>query len=183
MAVSRSGPGSLRLSLGSVSVEAVVRGLNDGGLLIQVSRSRAWRQPHGVIRYTWGMRFPNAVWNIPDAHSLGLIPPTLYPVPCQVDGQSHVVHSEEEAMGTRLTIDSLTCLLANEHDPSRLIASSPGKLVRHTVEDGGRVSNDQPYAEVEVRPAPPRTCRRHFPAKLIKPLGFDELSCKVSVLL
>jgi hypothetical protein len=32
----------------------------------------------------------------------------------QVDGQSHVVHSEEEAMGTRLTIDSLTCLLANE---------------------------------------------------------------------
>lgn len=32
----------------------------------------------------------------------------------QVDGQSHVVHSEEEAMGTRLTIDSLTCLLASE---------------------------------------------------------------------
>ena len=38
----------------------------------------------------------------------------------QVDGQSHVVHSEEEAMGTRLTIDSLTCLLANEvHKLSR----------------------------------------------------------------
>lgn len=69
----------------------------------------------------------------------------------QVDGQSHVVHSEEEALGTRLTIDSLTCLLANEHDPSRLIASSPGKLVRHTVEDGDRVGTDQPYAEVEVR--------------------------------
>ena len=69
----------------------------------------------------------------------------------QVDGHSHVVHSEEEAMGTRLTIDSLTCLLANEHDPSRLIASSPGKLVRHTVEDGGHVRNDQPFAEGEVR--------------------------------
>ena len=78
----------------------------------------------------------------------------------QVDGQSHVVHSEEEAMGTRLTIDSLTCLLANEHDPSRLLASSPGKLVRYLVADGERLGNDQPYAEVEVGRAshcqPPR---------------------------
>ena len=68
----------------------------------------------------------------------------------QVDGQSHVVHSEEEALGTRLTIDSLTCLLANEHDPSQLLASSPGKLVRYTVADGEHMANDQPYAEVEV---------------------------------
>jgi hypothetical protein len=56
-------------------------------------------------------------------------------------------------MGTRLTIDSLTCLLANEHEPSRLLASSPGKLMRYIVEDGGHVSNDQPYAEVEVCPS------------------------------
>lgn len=70
---------------------------------------------------------------------------------CQVDGLSHVVHSEEEAMGTRITIDSLTCLLANESDPSRLIASSPGKLVRYLLPDGAHVKNDQPYAEVEVR--------------------------------
>jgi len=53
-------------------------------------------------------------------------------------------------MGTRLTIDSLTCLLANEHDPSRLLASSPGKLVRYLVADGERLGNDQPYAEVEA---------------------------------
>ncbi len=48
----------------------------------------------------------------------------------QVDGGSHVVHVEEEAMGTRLIINALTCLLAKEVDPSRLVASSPGKLVR-----------------------------------------------------
>lgn len=48
----------------------------------------------------------------------------------QVDGSLHVVHAEEEASGTRLTIDNLTCLLENEHDPSCLTASSPGKLVR-----------------------------------------------------
>ena len=71
----------------------------------------------------------------------------------QVDGESHVVHSEEEALGTRLTIDSLTCLLANETDPSRLQAISPGKLMRYLVPDGTRVLPDQPYAEIEVSPA------------------------------
>ena len=70
----------------------------------------------------------------------------------QVDGQSHVVHSEEEALGTRLTIDSLTCLLANETDPSRLVAVSPGKLMRYLVPEGAHVCKDQPYLEVEVRP-------------------------------
>ncbi len=76
-----------------------------------------------------------------------------FPAVCvatQVDGLSHVVHSEEEALGTRITIDSLTCLLANESDPSRLIASSPGKLIRYLLPDGSHVKTDQPYAEVEV---------------------------------
>lgn len=68
----------------------------------------------------------------------------------QVDGQSHVVHSEPEALGTRLTIDSLTCLLANETDPSKLITASPGKLMRKFIEDGGHINKDQPYAEIEV---------------------------------
>ena len=63
-----------------------------------------------------------------------------------------MVHSEEEALGTRLTIDSLTCLLANETDPSRLVAVSPGKLMRYLVEEGGHISKDQPYVEIEVPP-------------------------------
>jgi len=67
-----------------------------------------------------------------------------------VDGQSHVVHSEEEAVGTRLTIDSLTCLMANETDPSKLLAISPGKLMRYLVADESHVQSDQPYAEIEV---------------------------------
>ena len=83
-------------------------------------------------------------------------PPAMPPVmtfalaPLQVDGQSHVVHSEEEALGTRLTIDSLTCLLANETDPSKLLAISPGKLMRYLVPDESTVVQDQPYAEIEV---------------------------------
>ncbi|PSC75189.1 acetyl-carboxylase 1-like [Micractinium conductrix] len=68
----------------------------------------------------------------------------------QVDGSAHVVHSEEEALGTRLTIDSQACLLSNEHDPSRMLSISTGKLVRYLVEDGGHVAADAPYAEIEV---------------------------------
>ena len=51
----------------------------------------------------------------------------------QVDGSSALVHAEEESVGTRLTINNLTCLLSNEHDLSCLTASSPGKLVRCAV--------------------------------------------------
>ncbi|KAK2079983.1 hypothetical protein QBZ16_002378 [Prototheca wickerhamii] len=68
----------------------------------------------------------------------------------QVDGRVHVLHSEEEALGTRLVIDSATCLLSNEHDPSQLVAVSTGKLVRHLVAEGEHVRADEPFAEVEV---------------------------------
>lgn len=88
--------------MGDSVVDAVVRRLNDGGLLMQV------------------------------------------------DGQTHVVHFEEEALGTRLSIDSATALLTNDTDPSRLLAASPGKLLRFLVADGSRVAANAPYAEVEV---------------------------------
>ena len=68
----------------------------------------------------------------------------------QVDGESHVLHTEEEALGTRLVLDTLSCLIAKEADPSRLIAASPGKLVRQLVADGDHVEQNQAYAEVEV---------------------------------
>ena len=67
VAVSRSGPGSLRLTLGGASVEAVVRRLNDGGLLIQVptpythpGAASGRGPPRGVTGHTWGVRPPNA---------------------------------------------------------------------------------------------------------------------------
>jgi acetyl-CoA carboxylase/biotin carboxylase 1 len=68
----------------------------------------------------------------------------------QVDGTSHVVHSEKEVGGVRLLVDSRTCLLANEHDPSQVLALSAGKLMRYLVDNGDHVAQDQPYAEVEV---------------------------------
>ncbi len=71
-------------------------------------------------------------------------------IAAQVDGESHVIHTEENALGTRLVMDTLTCLIAKETDPSRLIAASPGKLTRHLVSSGQHVTAGTPYAEVEV---------------------------------
>ncbi|XP_052203206.1 acetyl-CoA carboxylase 1-like [Diospyros lotus] len=68
----------------------------------------------------------------------------------QLDGNSHVIYAEEEAAGTRLLIDGRTCLLQNDHDPSKLVAETPCKLLRYLVSDGGHVDADTPYAEVEV---------------------------------
>ncbi|KAJ8436418.1 hypothetical protein Cgig2_013459 [Carnegiea gigantea] len=68
----------------------------------------------------------------------------------QLDGNSHVIYAEEEAAGTRLLIDGRTCLLQNDHDPSKLVAETPCKLLRYLVVDGGHIDADTPYAEVEV---------------------------------
>eukprot|EP00878_Enallax_costatus_P034161 GHUV01037820.1.p1 GENE.GHUV01037820.1~~GHUV01037820.1.p1 ORF type:complete len:140 (-),score=31.38 GHUV01037820.1:291-710(-) len=79
--------------------------------------------------------------------------PVRSPVCCssfQVDGETHVLHTEEEAMGTRLVMDTLSCLIAKEADPSRLMALSPGKLVRQLVQNGEHVDQGQAFAELEV---------------------------------
>ncbi|KAF9682552.1 hypothetical protein SADUNF_Sadunf05G0120800 [Salix dunnii] len=92
----------------------------------------------------------------------GQIPPKhISPVKSQVsmniegikytlDGNSHVIYAEEEAAGTRLLIDGRTCLLQNDHDPSKLMAETPCKLLRYLVSDGSHVDADMPYVEVEV---------------------------------
>lgn len=43
-----------------------------------------------------------------------------------------------------------TCSLQNDHDPSKLMAETPCKLLRYLVSDGSHVNADAPYAEVEV---------------------------------
>ncbi|KAK4489931.1 hypothetical protein RD792_000579 [Penstemon davidsonii] len=71
-------------------------------------------------------------------------------IPPKLDGNSHVIYAEEEAAGTRLLIDGRTCLLQNDHDPSKLVAETPCKLLRFLVVDGSHVDADTPFAEVEV---------------------------------
>lgn len=67
-----------------------------------------------------------------------------------IGGKSHNVYWKEEVGATRLSVDSKTCLLEVENDPTQLRTPSPGKLVRFLVESGDRVKAGQAYAEVEV---------------------------------
>jgi acetyl-CoA carboxylase/biotin carboxylase 1 len=67
-----------------------------------------------------------------------------------LDAKSHSVYWSEEVGATRLMIDSKTCLIEQENDPTQLLSPSPGKLVRFLVESGEHLRSGDPYAEIEV---------------------------------
>lgn len=67
-----------------------------------------------------------------------------------VDGHSHNVYWKDEVGATRLSVDSKTCLLEQENDPTQLRSPSPGKLVKYTIDNGAHVKAGQTFAEVEV---------------------------------
>ncbi|KAI9836294.1 MAG: acetyl-coenzyme-A carboxylase [Sclerophora amabilis] len=67
-----------------------------------------------------------------------------------LSGRSHSVYWKEEVGATRISVDSKTCLLEQENDPTQLRTPSPGKLVKFTVENGEHVKKGQAFAEVEV---------------------------------
>lgn len=67
-----------------------------------------------------------------------------------VSGRSHNVYWKEEVGATRISVDSKTCLLEQENDPTQLRTPSPGKLVKFTVENGEHIKAGQAFAEVEV---------------------------------
>ncbi len=67
-----------------------------------------------------------------------------------LNGRSHNVYWKEEVGATRVSVDSKTCLLEQENDPTQLRTPSPGKLVKFTVENGEHVRAGQTFAEVEV---------------------------------
>lgn len=67
-----------------------------------------------------------------------------------INGRSHNVYWKEEVGATRVSVDSKTCLLEQENDPTQLRTPSPGKLVKFTVENGEHVKAGQTFAEVEV---------------------------------
>ena len=67
-----------------------------------------------------------------------------------LSGRSHSVYWKEEVGATRISVDSKTCLLEQENDPTQLRTPSPGKLVKFTVENGEHVKAGQAFAEVEV---------------------------------
>ncbi|KAJ9625548.1 acetyl-coenzyme-A carboxylase [Taxawa tesnikishii (nom. ined.)] len=67
-----------------------------------------------------------------------------------LSGRSHNVYWKEEVGAIRLSVDSRTCMLEQENDPTQLRTPSPGKLVKFLVENGEHVKAGQAFAEVEV---------------------------------
>ncbi|KAN0062561.1 acetyl-coenzyme-A carboxylase [Thecaphora frezii] len=65
-------------------------------------------------------------------------------------GKSHPVYWREEVGMTRIMVDSKTCLIEQENDPTQIRSPSPGKLVRFLVESGDHVKSGQAIAEIEV---------------------------------
>ncbi|KAF9054415.1 acetyl CoA carboxylase [Panaeolus papilionaceus] len=67
-----------------------------------------------------------------------------------LDGKSHSIYWREEVGALRLMVDSKTCLIEQENDPTQLRSPSPGKLVRYFVDSGDHVKAGDQYAEIEV---------------------------------
>ena len=67
-----------------------------------------------------------------------------------LDDKSHSVYWREEVGALRLMVDSKTCLIEQENDPTQLRSPSPGKLVRFLVDSGDHVNAGDAFAEIEV---------------------------------
>eukprot|EP00924_Labyrinthula_sp_SR-Ha-C_P016633 snap_masked-scaffold_6-processed-gene-10.9-mRNA-1 protein AED:0.05 eAED:0.05 QI:0/-1/0/1/-1/1/1/0/2208 len=67
-----------------------------------------------------------------------------------IGGKSHTVYLKEEIGSIRMVIDNVTCIFAEEYDPTKLQAKMGGKLLRYLVPNGSKVAKNQPFAEIEV---------------------------------
>lgn len=65
-------------------------------------------------------------------------------------GQTHIVNEEPCKIGLRVHLDGFPCYFPEDSDPTKLVATSTGKLLRFLFADGGRVKEGDPFAEVEV---------------------------------
>lgn len=65
-------------------------------------------------------------------------------------GKSHPVYFQQEVGSMRLSIDSRTCTIEEENDPTQITSPSPGKLQRLLVESGEHVKSGDVLAEIEV---------------------------------
>lgn len=67
-----------------------------------------------------------------------------------MDGKTYTVFTREEASGLRMQIDGQTVIFEKENDPTKLRASTTGKLVRFLVPNGTHCEPGTQYADMEV---------------------------------
>ena len=68
----------------------------------------------------------------------------------KMNGQSHVAYATKDGSGLRLIFNGSTHIFTDEYDPTRLITTAAGKLVRYLVADGSPIRQGTVYAEIEV---------------------------------
>mmetsp|Transcript_4601 Transcript_4601/g.13903 ORF Transcript_4601/g.13903 Transcript_4601/m.13903 type:complete len:2305 (+) Transcript_4601:192-7106(+) len=66
------------------------------------------------------------------------------------DDRSHVTYIREDVGGMLMVLDGMTCMFPREYDPTTLLSTVNGKLVRFLVSDGDHLAKGTPYAELEV---------------------------------
>jgi len=67
-----------------------------------------------------------------------------------LEGATHTVYWREEVGAMVVSVDSKTCMIEDEQDPTQLRSPSPGKLVRYLIDSGDHVESGDAYAEIEV---------------------------------
>lgn len=67
-----------------------------------------------------------------------------------LEGATHTVYWREEIGAMVVSVDSKTCMIEDEQDPTQLRSPSPGKLVRYLIDSGDHLDSGDAYAEIEV---------------------------------
>mmetsp|Transcript_4093 Transcript_4093/g.8426 ORF Transcript_4093/g.8426 Transcript_4093/m.8426 type:complete len:1007 (-) Transcript_4093:3291-6311(-) len=65
-------------------------------------------------------------------------------------GETHRIFGMDEPLGLRLVVDGNTILMPAIFDPSELRTDVTGKVVRYLQDNGGDVTQGEPYVEVEA---------------------------------
>eukprot|EP01124_Arcella_intermedia_P034343 TRINITY_DN8497_c0_g1_i1.p1 TRINITY_DN8497_c0_g1~~TRINITY_DN8497_c0_g1_i1.p1 ORF type:complete len:2187 (-),score=404.17 TRINITY_DN8497_c0_g1_i1:17-6577(-) len=117
---------------GTIKIELIESGTK---YTLNMSRSG----PHSYILEMNGSYIPVDTHQLSDGGRLVLL-----------GERSYVSYLKEEVDKYRCTIDGKTATFEKKNEPGVLRCTSPGKLVRYLVPDGGHVESGTAYAEVEV---------------------------------
>lgn len=97
-----------------------------------------------------GSRWQYHVWLNGSAATVDVLKLPDGALQLMLEGQTHIVTEEHSKVGLKVLIDGFPCYFPEDTDPTRLVTTSTGKLLRYLVQNGSHVKQGEPYAEIEV---------------------------------